>query len=269
MTATSDRLATTPGRACAVVGLQWGDEGKGKIVDLLAAGHDATVRYNGGANAGHSIVVGGTRYALHLIPSGILYPGKRSVIGNGVVVDPGKLLEEIAGLRARGIDTSGLVVSSRAHVVMPYHKHEDELRELELTAQEGRTQTAIRAGQIGTTKRGIGPAYADKAQRSSAIRVGDLLRPEILRGKVRTACVFKNALLDGLGGGHTHFDPEALTDELIAWGKELEPMIGDTTWLLHDLLARGGRVLFEGGNATLLDVDHGTYPFVTSSVASR
>lgn len=255
----------------AVVGLQWGDEGKGKLVDLLAAEHDAVVRYNGGANAGHSVVVGGERYALHLVPSGILYPGKLAVIGNGVVVDPDKLLEEIAGLHARGVDTSGLVISDRAHVVMPYHKAEDALREETLRGAQSERhtgETVLRVGEIGTTKRGIGPAYADKAYRASAIRVGDLLRPDVLAGKVELACLFKNALLDGLGGDHEKFDPRALTARLLDVGQKLKPLVRDTVYLLHDLLAQGKRILFEGGNATLLDVDHGTYPFVTSSVCS-
>ena len=260
----------------AVVGLQWGDEGKGKVVDLLAADHDLIVRYNGGANAGHSIVVDGVRFALHLIPSGILYPGKRALIGNGVVVDPFKLVEEIEGLEARGVDVSGLCVSDRAHVVMPYHKHEDELRERVLrqaqSGGDGPGAGVLQPGQIGTTKRGIGPAYADKAQRSTAIRVGDLLREDVLRGKVELACLFKNALLDGLRGGpgadSERFDPDALVSEMLAVGERLRPRITDTVYLLHDELAMGRRALFEGGNATLLDVDHGTYPFVTSSVCS-
>jgi len=267
--------ACQPGSATAVVGLQWGDEGKGKVVDLLAEHHDAVVRYNGGANAGHSIVVGGQRFALHLVPSGILYPGRSAVIGNGVVVDPEALVGELDGLISAGVDVSGLVVSDRAHVVMPYHKHEDELREQELMRVEsasegtrGGASRVIRSGQIGTTKRGIGPAYADKAQRSSAIRMGDLVRPEVLRGKLELACVFKNALLDGLGGGHPRFDAEQLAAWLAPLGERLAPQITDTVHLLHDLLDRRGRVLFEGGNATLLDVDHGTYPFVTSSSAS-
>ena len=266
--------------ATAVIGLQWGDEGKGKIVDLLAADNDAVVRYNGGANAGHSIVVDGTRFSLHLIPSGILYPGKLAVIGNGVVVDPEKLFSEIDSLQAQGVDLSGLVISDRAHVVMPYHKFEDELREQELIRAQSQAGSAdrapgsgvLRAGQIGTTKRGIGPAYSDKAQRASAIRVGDLLRPDVLRGKVELACVFKNALLDGfvehVGVDHPRFDPDELTDRLLELGERIRPMVRDTVYLLHDLLAEGKRVLAEGGNATLLDVDHGTYPFVTSSVCS-
>ncbi|MBX3365308.1 MAG: adenylosuccinate synthase [Phycisphaeraceae bacterium] len=258
-------------RATAVVGLQWGDEGKGKLVDLLAAEHDVVVRYNGGANAGHSVVVNGERFALHLVPCGILYPGKLAVVGNGVVVDPDKLLDEVTGLVARGVDCSGLVVSDRAHVVLPYHKTEDALREDELRAAQSAAHTGegvLRAGEIGTTKRGIGPAYADKAYRASAIRIGDLLRPEVLGGKVELACLFKNALFRGLGGRHEPVDPRVLTAQLLTLGERLGPMIRDTVYLLHEQLAAGKRLLFEGGNATLLDVDHGTYPFVTSSACS-
>ncbi len=256
--------------ACtAVVGLQWGDEGKGKIVDLLSPSFDAIVRYNGGANAGHSVVVAGERYALHLVPSGILYPGKLSIIGNGVVVDPEVLIRELDGLGSRGVDTTGLVLSSRAHVVMPYHKAEDELRE-RLLVQAGNIPTAGEATAaapsqaIGTTKRGIGPCYADKAHRATAVRVEDLLRIDVLSRRLRHICALKNAYLSAMGGEKTY-----TPDELIAWaepmGRRLASAIKDTTYLLHDHLAAGKRVLFEGANAALLDVDHGTHPFVTSS----
>ncbi len=248
----------------AIIGLQWGDEGKGKVVDRLAAEHDAVVRFNGGANAGHSVVVNGARFSLHLIPSGILHPGKLAIIGNGVVVDPEKLLQELDGLAAKGVDTSGLVVSDRAHVVVPYHKAEDALREELLQASIGG------GAEIGTTKRGIGPAYAEKAGRSTAIRVGDLVRPEILREKVNRACLFKNGMLSGMSerAGKTDFvpfDPADVTKTLLGFGEKLRPRIKDTTYLLHELLDSGKRVLFEGANATLLDVDHGTFPFVTAS----
>lgn len=249
------------GGCTAVVGLQWGDEGKGKIVDLLAGEHDAVVRYNGGANAGHTVVVGDEKYALHLVPSGILYPGVLAVVGNGVVVDPEKLLEEIDGLEARGVCTDSLVVSSRAHVVAPYHKLEDEVRERLLSCGGGGDGGGV---AIGTTKRGIGPCYADKAQRSSAIRVGDLLRPDVLREKLETACRFKRTRLVDIEVGDD-LDPAILTERLAAVGERLRPRVTDTTYLLHELLGEGKRILFEGGNATLLDVDHGTYPFVTSS----
>lgn len=254
----------------AVVGLQWGDEGKGKVVDMLAGGFDAVVRYNGGANAGHSVVVAGQRYALHLIPSGILYPGKLAVIGNGVVIDIEVVLREIEGLRARGVDTSGLVISNRAHVVMPYHKLEDELRETRLSqlfsqnAEPGAAPGAGGGGGLGTTKRGIGPAYADKAQRATAIRVGDLLRPDVLRRKIITACTLKNPMLRGLGAPGD-LDPDGLYAAAVDLGKKIEPCVRDTTYLLHDLRAAGRKILFEGANAAMLDVDHGSYPFVTSS----
>lgn len=254
----------------AVVGLQWGDEGKGKVVDLLTPGYDAVVRYNGGANAGHSVVVKGERYALHLVPSGILYPGKLSIVGNGVVVDPEVLLKELDGLAARGVDVSGLVISDRAHVVMPYHKAEDIARE------EMRAYTDSKAGDpgasgadathqaIGTTKRGIGPCYADKAYRSTAVRVGDLLRLDALRNKLELTCFIKNALLKGLGSTQS-FTAQQMLDWAAPLGERLAPSIRDTTYLLHDLLGQGKRVLFEGANAALLDVDHGTHPYVTSS----
>ncbi len=248
--------------ATAVIGLQWGDEGKGKIVDRLAVDHDAVVRFNGGANAGHSVVVQGQRFALHLIPSGILYPGKLAVIGNGVVVDPDKLIEELDGLAARGVDTSGLVLSSRAHVVLPYHKAEDALRE-EVLLSEGAKSGG--GGAIGTTRRGIGPAYADKVHRAGAVRVADLLRPEGLRRIVEGACRFKASTLGGLVGDTTVLDPGAILWRAARWAERLAPMVRDTTHLLHERLGAGGRLLFEGANGTLLDVDHGTYPFVTSS----
>lgn len=250
----------------AIIGLQWGDEGKGKAVDRLAATHDAVVRFNGGANAGHSVVVNGVRTSLHLIPSGILNPGKLAIIGNGVVVDPEKVLQELDGLHAKNVDTSGLILSDRAHIVAPYHKSEDALREELLQSSIGSSSGA----EIGTTKRGIGPAYAEKCGRSTAIRAADLLCPEILREKVERACMFKNSMLSGMSqaAGKTDFvpfDPAAVTRDLLAQGEKLRPRIKDTTYLLHDLLAKGKRLLFEGANATLLDVDHGTFPFVTAS----
>ncbi len=245
--------APSPPRSTAVVGLQWGDEGKGKAVDLLAATHDAVVRYNGGANAGHSVVVAGQRFSLHLVPSGILYPGKAAVIGNGVVVDPEKLIEELDGLAKRSVDTSGLVISDRAHVVAPYHKNEDEARE-EILKNSGDV-----AHELGTTRRGIGPCYADKVHRSAAIRMGDLLRPDILRFKLGLARAFRR------GGGLEDFDPATLAAQFERWGRRLAPAIKDTAYFLHGLLDQGKSLLFEGANATLLDVDHGTYPFVTAS----
>lgn len=254
------RPETISSPATSVVGLQWGDEGKGKIVDRLAVEHDAVVRYNGGANAGHSVVVAGERYALHLVPSGILYPGVLAVIANGVVVDPDALARELAALRSRGVQTSGLVLSDRAHVVMPYHKREDEVREELLKA-------AGDPSEIGTTRRGIGPCYADKVQRASAVRVADLFNPTRLREKLASICLLKNALFRGLGVPD-QLDPDDLALWAAAAADTLRPHVRDTTYLLHDLLASGKRLLFEGANATLLDVDHGTFPFVTSSSCS-
>jgi len=260
------------GHAAAVVGLQWGDEGKGKLVDLLAGKYRAVVRYNGGANAGHSVVVGGERYSLHLVPSGILSPNCEAVIGNGVVVDPHRLLEEIKTLNDRGVDTSRLVISDRAHVVMPYHKAEDAAREdlLSSTTESSESDATKKVvSAIGTTKRGIGPSYADKIHRSTAIRIGDLTRPEILRTKLQMICGLKNAVLGAMiGDGFEPFDAEQLTNEMIECGKALAPMIKDTAYLLDDLRKEGQPILFEGANATMLDVDHGTYPFVTSSNSS-
>lgn len=253
--------AASKSRLTAVVGMQWGDEGKGKIVDLLAADHDAVVRYNGGANAGHSVVVAGARYSLHLIPSGILYPGKHAVIGNGVVVDPWKLVEELDGLAAKGVDVSGLVLSDRAHVVLPYHKVEDGLREDLLEKGAAPSQT-----KIGTTRRGIGPAYADKAHRAGAVRVRDLTRPETLRERLGLALALKGPLLAGAtGSGATGLELGSLEAGCLAVGERLRPMIKDTTQFLHHQLVLGRSLLFEGANGSLLDVDHGTYPYVTGS----
>ncbi len=268
-TSFSDR----PRTGTVVVGLQWGDEGKGKLVDLLARDHDAVVRFNGGANAGHSVVVGGTRYSLHLIPSGILYPGKAAIIGNGVVVDPWKLVEELDGLAARGVDTSHLVISDRAHAVLPYHKAEDALREellkrvgaARVPSGEDRADAPAPVSEIGTTRRGIGPAYADKVQRASAVRLGDLLRPDVLRERVSVALTLKRPLLAAHAPAGDTPDEAALLDACTKIGERLAPMIRDTTHLLHEMLGQGKKVLFEGANGSLLDVDHGTYPYVTGS----
>ena len=246
-----------------VVGLQWGDEGKGKIVDLLADRHDAVVRYNGGANAGHSVVINGERFALHLIPSGILRKGKPALVGNGVVVDPDWLGRELDGLHARGVDTSSLVISDRAHVVMPWHKAEDELRERWLS--EGSLEP------IGTTKRGIGPCYADKATRGCAVRVGDLLNIEPLSKRLESICRLKTAMLSSIGGPDKSaftFEHRATVEMCVAWAERFRPYIRDTSAMLLDMQAAGKSILFEGANATLLDVDHGTYPYVTSSTCS-
>lgn len=252
----------------AVCGLQWGDEGKGKIVDLLARRFDVTVRYNGGANAGHTVVVGDQKFALHLIPSGILYPGKQNVIGNGVVVDPAQVIKEIDGLRGRGIaiDKNNLFISDRAHVVFPYHKAQDKLFD-QAVAQAWEAGAAL-----GTTGRGIGPCYADKALRSTAIRMGDLLCPDTLKAQLIRAVATKNAMLSALaqqcGVEFEPFEAKALFDETLGYADKLRDHITDTTQLLHDAMAAGRELLFEGANAALLDIDHGTYPFVTSSNCS-
>jgi hypothetical protein len=213
------------------------------------------VRYNGGANAGHSVVIAGQRYALHLIPAGILSKGTLAVIGNGVVLDPDTLLKELDTLQSRGVDTSGLVISANAHVVMPYHKDEDAAREDTLKSGAGESPLT----EIGTTRRGIGPAYADKVQRAAAVRARDLLRPELLRARIAQACRFKAPILG------KQPDVEAMFATATQWGKRLAPMIRETTYLVHDQLRAGKRVMFEGANGTLLDVDHGTFPYVTGS----
>jgi adenylosuccinate synthase len=249
----------------AVVGLQWGDEGKGKIVDLLTSRFDCIVRYNGGANAGHTVQVGGERYALHLIPSGILSQGKVNVVGNGVVVDPEKILEEIDGLRRRGVEVgANLRISDRAHVVMPYHKEQDAALEEMLEKKSGK----VGAGQIGTTRRGIGPAYSDKVRRSTALRMGDLLDHALLLRKLETICGLRMAELEALGANVTPLVPRELADRFAAAGERLRPHITDTVYLVHDEMMAGRTVLFEGANACLLDIDHGTFPYVTSSNCS-
>ncbi|MCA9293681.1 MAG: adenylosuccinate synthase [Phycisphaerales bacterium] len=246
-------------RASAVVGLQWGDEGKGKLVDLLAADAHVVVRYNGGANAGHSVVVNGERYALHLLPSGVLHKDTLAIIGNGVVIDPFKLIEELDGLAARGVQVNNLRISDRAHLVLPYHKLEDAALEHRLAGSE-------RA--IGTTKRGIGPAYADKALRGTAMRVCDLLDDQRIHDAVQRLAPIKTDMLRGIDPACEAIDADRLSTALIETAKRLRPMIVDTVQALHDMLRAGSHILFEGANATLLDVDHGTYPFVTSSNCS-
>ena len=252
---------------CIVAGLQWGDEGKGKIVDLLARRYDVIVRYNGGANAGHSVQVGDVRFALHLIPSGILYPDKTNVIGNGVVVDPAKVIEEVTGLRKRGVKIgSNLRISDRAHVVFPYHKTQDGLVEAAFAKARGDGH------KIGTTGRGIGPCYADKSTRATGIGMGALLGAEESRERLAHVVAVKNAMLAGLanaaGEAIEPFDARKLADEFLGYGQALKEHICDTTQLLHESIAGGKELLFEGANAALLDIDHGTYPFVTSSNCS-
>jgi adenylosuccinate synthase len=250
--------ASGPGRACTcVVGLQWGDEAKGKIVDLLAREHDFVVRYNGGANAGHTVVHGGKTFKFSLLPTGVLRPGLRSVIGNGVVVHPVRFLEEVGQLRAAGVAVGdNLLVSDHAHVIFPYHAEEERLSE-----QSGE-QT------IGTTGRGIGPCYQDKVGRVCGVRVGELLHPERLRDRLRAIVPRKNRLLRALSGEAKQFDADALSDEYLGHGEQMRPFVRDTTRVLHRALADGKRLLFEAAQGSLLDVDHGTYPFVTSSNSS-
>jgi len=249
----------------AVVGLQWGDEGKGKIVDLLACDHAGVVRYNGGANAGHTVVVDGRRLSLHLVPSGVLHPDKLAVVGNGVVVDPAALCEELDSLESASVDCAGLRLSTAAPVVMPYHLDEDAARETLLASQHAPDVHSADREPIGTTRRGIGPAYAEKAQRASAVRLGDLVRPKLLRKKIELACEIKNRTLAPILAEPTHYDAVALTNWGLEIGRRLAPFIVNTTALLNDTLAVGGTFLFEGANGALLDIDHGGHPFVTSS----
>src|SRR2546428_9768085 len=235
-----------------VVGAQWGDEGKGKVTDLLAERGDAVVRFQGGNNAGHTIVRDGEEWKLHLIPSGIRSPGKRCIIGNGVVIDPRVLIEELDALRARRIDVTGLRVSANAHLIMPYHLLLDSAGEARL----GKLQ-------IGTTRRGIGPCYADKAARLG-IRVQDLLDEKILKQKIVAALEPKRLALRPFAKDPA-LDLRTMTEEYLTFGHRLEQYIADTTSLVHDLLDGGSTVVFEGAQAAMLDIDHGTYPFVTSS----
>jgi adenylosuccinate synthase len=238
--------------ATVIVGLQWGDEGKGKTTDFLAEQVAMVVRYQGGDNAGHTVVIGDEVFKLHLVPSGILYPHIVSVIGPGVVVNPATLIDELDALAARGIDTSRLRVSMAAHAILPYHRALDAARE-----------SALGGAKVGTTGRGIGPAYEDRAARSG-IRMGDLLEPEILSTKLARVLPEKRALLAALGSTE-HYDADALCEQAAAWGERLRPHLVDATWLVQDALIRGDHVLLEGAQGTLLDLDHGSYPFVTSS----
>jgi adenylosuccinate synthase len=238
--------------AIALLGAQWGDEGKGKATDALGDRVDYVVKFNGGNNAGHTIVVGGEKYALHLLPAGVLSPGVVPVIGNGVVIDLGVLFEEIDAIEARGIDTSRLVVSANAHVITAYHTTIDKVGE-----------RFLGNAKIGTTGRGIGPAYADKMSRLG-VRVQDLFDEKILRQKVEGALELKNQLLVK-AYNRKAVAVDAVIDELLTHVDRLRPMVVDTSLLLAGALDEGKVVLLEGGQATMLDVDHGTYPFVTSS----
>jgi adenylosuccinate synthase len=235
-----------------IVGAQWGDEGKGKVTDLLAEQADVVVRFQGGNNAGHTIVRDGEEFKLHLIPSGILYPDKLCVVGNGVVIDPKVMIGELDGLRRRGVSDANLKISANAHLIMPYHVMLDTAGEAKLGKLE-----------IGTTKRGIGPCYADKAARLG-IRVQDLLDAKILRKKIAAALEPKKQMLRPFARD-PQLDLHAMTEEYLRYGHRLEPHIADTAKLCWDALDDGKRVIFEGAQATMLDLDHGTYPFVTSS----
>lgn len=246
--------------AACVIGLQWGDEAKGKLVDLLAPEHDCVVRYQGGANAGHTVVCGSEVYKLHHVPSGILHSRVMNFITPGVVIEPTTMLGELQGLEQRGIDPRGnLMISERAHLVMPWHLLEDKLM----------NALVVQGENIGTTLRGIGPCYRDKVGRNFAVRAIDLLQPDLAE-RIASIVEAKQKILRGMGG-------EELADELCArqvadlavgWGEQLGPLIGDTTNRLLDELDAGKRLLMEGAQGSLLDIDHGTYPFVTSSNSS-
>ena len=238
-----------------IVGAQWGDEGKGKATDVLGSRVDYVVKFNGGNNAGHTVVIGDQKFALHLLPSGILTPGVTPVIGNGVVVDINVLMHELDALIERGVDPSKLLISNAAHVIAPYARTLDQV-----------TERFLGKRKIGTTGRGIGPAYADKINRLG-IRMGDLFDDDVLRDKIEGALAAKNHLLVKV------YNRRAITvdevfDELVSYRERLAPMVTDTSLVLNNALDEGKTVLFEGGQATMLDVDHGTYPFVTSSNAT-
>ncbi|RKT16592.1 adenylosuccinate synthetase [Streptomyces sp. 1114.5] len=238
--------------ALVLVGAQWGDEGKGKATDLLGGSVDYVVRYQGGNNAGHTVVIGDQKYALHLLPSGILSPNVTPVIGNGVVIDPAVLLSELAGLNDRGIDTSKLLISGNAHLITPYHRTLDKV-----------TERFLGKRRIGTTGRGIGPTYADKINRVG-IRVQDLFDESILRQKIEAALHDKNQVLVKLYNRRT-IPADLVVEEYLGYAEKIKPFLSDTTLVLDEALKANKVVLLEGGQGTLLDVDHGTYPFVTSS----
>ena len=239
--------------ATVVVGTQWGDEGKGKLTDLMASEMDMVVRYQGGHNAGHTLVVDGQKFALQLVPSGVLHPGVTPVIGNGAVIDPRVLVDEMEALAARGVDCGALRVSGNAHLVMPYHVEFDALHERRLGDDK-----------LGTTKRGIGPAYADRAMRTG-LRVQDLLDPEGFRARLDSALGHVNEVLVKVFGRPPASSAEITEEYLGRCAPRIAPHVADTVGLVHDALESGQRVLLEGAQATFLDLDHGTYPFVTSS----
>lgn len=235
-----------------IIGAQWGDEGKGKIVDILASKADAVVRYSGGNNAGHTLVINGEKYALHLIPSGILRPGTVCVVGNGVVIDPEFIVKEIDNLISRGVSMDNLLISDRAHLIFPYHKLLDQLQE----DFRGKND-------IGTTKKGIGPAYMDKTERCG-IRICDLFNPGTFAEKVKTNVEFKNLLIEKIYG-RKGFNADEIIEKYLAFGERLKPYITDTTKVLYDMAKAGKNIIFEGAQSSLLDLDYGTYPYVTSS----
>jgi adenylosuccinate synthase len=239
--------------ATVVVGTQWGDEGKGKLTDLLARDMDLVVRYQGGHNAGHTVVVDGESFALQLVPSGVLYPHLTPVIGNGVVVDPGVLLSELDALAAKGVDTSRMLVSGNAHLIMPYHQELDRV-----------TERYLGKNSLGTTRRGIGPAYADKAARVG-LRVQDILDAKIFRKKLEVVLKEKNAILAKVYNRLPISAEDICARYLDEYASRLAPMVADTVAVVHEALEAGRNVLLEGAQATFLDLDHGTYPFVTSS----
>jgi len=238
--------------ATVIVGLQWGDEGKGKTTDFLAEQTAIVVRYQGGDNAGHTLMLGDEVFKLHLVPSGILYPHIIPVIGPGVVVNPATLIDELDGLASRGIDIGRLRASFASHVILPYHRALDVARE-----------NRLGGSKVGTTGRGIGPAYEDRAARSG-LRLEDLLYADALRTKLERVLPEKNAVLAALGA-EARFEVEPPVEQCLAWGRRLAPHLADVTWLVQDALRRGDHVLLEGAQGTLLDLDHGSYPFVTSS----
>ena len=238
--------------AITLVGAQWGDEGKGKATDLVGDQVDYVVRYQGGNNAGHTVVIGDQKYALHLLPSGILSPNVIPVIANGVVIDPGVLLEELEGLNKRGVDTSRLLISANAHLIMPYHRALDKVSE-----------RFLGKGKIGTTGRGIGPTYADKVSRQG-VRVQDMFDPKILRKKIELALNDKNQMLTKVYNRRS-LDIEPIFEEYLGYAEVLRPYVADTSLILNKALDEGKTVYLEGSQGTLLDIDHGTYPFVTSS----
>lgn len=245
------------GRVQVLIGMQWGDEGKGRVVDVLASEADVVVRYQGGANAGHTVVVGGKKHVFHILPSGMLYPGRLCVIGNGVVIDPEELQHEIRQLDPAPSDIgTRLVISCAAHIVMPYHKKLDALGEIAMRKSSS-------GAPIGTTGRGIGPCYVDKYNRIG-IRAEDLAAPSVLRKKLQLNLDMKNAMLVKLYGEEP-FDFDELYARALAWGEFIAPYLGDAALELDRAYTADRKMLFEGAQATLLDIDHGTYPFVTSS----